>query len=110
VAVLAGIFAPQIVRYALAPGLFADPAIFQLTVNLLRIQLASAVIFALGALVMGILNTHQVFLIPALTPAMYQIGWIIGILVLRPGWVSMAWPGGSLSVHHFISCCKSHRC
>ncbi len=93
VAVLAGIFAPQIVRYALAPGLFADPAIFQLTVNLLRIQLASAVIFALGALAMGILNTHQVFLIPALTPAMYQIGWIIGILVLAPrmGVYGLAW-------------------
>jgi putative peptidoglycan lipid II flippase len=93
VAVLAGIFAPQIVRYALAPGLSADPAIFTMTVNLLRIQLGSAVIFALGALAMGILNAHQVFLIPALTPAMYQIGWIIGVLVLVPvmGIYGLAW-------------------
>jgi putative peptidoglycan lipid II flippase len=93
IAFLAGIFAPQIVRYALAPGLSADPAIFTMTVSLLRIQLASAVIFALGALTMGILNAHQVFLIPALTPAMYQIGWIIGVLVLAPrmGVYGLAW-------------------
>jgi putative peptidoglycan lipid II flippase len=93
VAILAGIFAPQIVRYALAPGLSTDPALFTLTVSLLRIQLASAVIFALGALAMGILNAHQVFLIPALTPAMYQIGWIIGVLVLAPkiGIYGLAW-------------------
>lgn len=93
VAALAGIFAPQIVRYALAPGLSADPALFAMTVSLLRIQLASAVIFALGALAMGILNAHQVFLIPALTPAMYQIGWIIGALVLAPtmGVYGLAW-------------------
>ena len=45
IAVLAAIFAPQIVKYALAPGLATDPVLFPLTVNLLRIQLASAVLF-----------------------------------------------------------------
>jgi putative peptidoglycan lipid II flippase len=90
---LAGLFAPQIVRYALAPSFSADPALFSLTVDLLRIQLASAVIFALGALSMGILNAHQVFLIPALTPAMYQLGLIFGVLVLVPalGVYGLAW-------------------
>jgi putative peptidoglycan lipid II flippase len=83
-AALAAIFAPQISRYLLVPGFADDPFLLRLTVNMLRIQLSSAVIFALGGLVMGILNANQVFLIPALTPAMYQIGLIFGVLVLAP--------------------------
>src|SRR5512137_1793687 len=83
-AALAAIFAPQITRYLLVPGFAGDPILLKLTVDLLRIQLGSVIIFALGGLVMGILNAHQVFLIPALTPAMYQIGLIFGVLVLVP--------------------------
>ena len=92
-ALLAALFAPQVVRYALAPGLAEDPALFALTVSLLRIQLASAVLFGLGGLVSGILNAHQVFLIPALTPAMYQLGIIFGTLALAPamGIHGLAW-------------------
>ncbi len=92
-AVIAFFLAPQIVRYALAPGLAEDPALQALTVNLLRIQLVSAVLFGLSGLVMGILNSHQVFLIPALTPAMYQLGMIFGVLALAPkiGIHGLAW-------------------
>ena len=92
-AALAAIFAPQIVHYALAPGFSSDPALFSLTVNLLRIQLASAVLFGLGGLIVGILNAHQIFLIPALTPSMYQLGMIFGVLVLAPtmGIYGLAW-------------------
>jgi putative peptidoglycan lipid II flippase len=36
-------------------------------------------------LIAGILNSHQVFLVPALTPSMYQLGMIFGVLVLAPG-------------------------
>jgi putative peptidoglycan lipid II flippase len=82
---LAAIFAPQIVRYALASGFSTrDPALVKLTVNLLRIQLVAAVFFGLGGLAMGILNSYQIFLIPALTPSMYQLGLIFGVLVLSP--------------------------
>ena len=83
-AALAAIFAPQIVRYLLAPGFSDDPGQFALTVSLLRVQLFSAVLFGLSGLVMGILNSHQVFLVPALTPSMYQFGLIFGVLVLAP--------------------------
>jgi putative peptidoglycan lipid II flippase len=83
-AVVAAVFAPQISRYLLVPGFADDPVLLKLTVDLLRIQLGSVVIFALGGLAMGILNAHQVFLIPALTPAMYQIGLILGVVVLSP--------------------------
>ncbi|MDZ4159864.1 MAG: murein biosynthesis integral membrane protein MurJ [Anaerolineaceae bacterium] len=102
---LAAIFAPQVVRYILAPGFAAtDPAKAALTVTLLRIQLPSAVIFGLSGLVMGILNAHQHFLLPALAPSMYSLGWIFGSLVLAPrfGITGLAWGivfGASL---HFL--------
>lgn len=90
--ILAAVFAPQIVHNYLAPG-FSDPAQEQLTVQLMRIMLPSAAIFGISGLVMGILNSHQVFLAPALTPAMYRLGMIFGILVLSPrmGIYGLAW-------------------
>src|SRR5687767_1472247 len=92
-AVLLAVFAPQVVRYALAPGFSDNPEIFALTISLLRIQLISAVLFGLGGLIAGILNAHQVFLIPALTPAMYQVGIIFGAVFLSPrmGIYGLAW-------------------
>jgi len=92
-AILVAVFAPQVVRYALAPGLYTNPELFALTVSLLRIQLISAILFGLGGLIVGILNAHQVFLIPAVTPAMYQLGIIFGALVLAPsmGIYGLAW-------------------
>jgi putative peptidoglycan lipid II flippase len=92
-ALLAGIFAPSIVKYLLAPGFSSDAAKFALTVELLRIQLASVVLFGLGGLLVGILNAHQIFFVPALTPSMYQLGLIFGVLVLGPrmGIRGLAW-------------------
>ncbi len=90
---LIGIFAPQVVRFALAPGFAADPELFSLTIALLRIQLISAVLFGLGGVIIGILNAHQVFLTPALTPAVYQLGIIFGAVFLAPsmGIYGLAW-------------------
>lgn len=92
-AILVAVFAPQVVRYALAPGLSSDPQIFTLTIALLRIQLISAVLFGIGGLIVGILNAHQIFLLPALTPAFYQIGIIFGAVALAPslGIYGLAW-------------------
>ena len=88
---LAFIFAPQVVHYILAPGF--SPENSTLTANLLRVQVISSVIFGLSGLVMGILNSHQRFLLPALAPAMYQFGWIMGIFLLKPslGIFGLAW-------------------
>lgn len=92
-ALLLAFFAPQVVRYLLAPGLSTDQGLYALTVSLLRIQLISTVLFGLGGLLVGILNAHQIFLIPALTPALYQLGIIFGALVLAPsmGIYGLAW-------------------
>ncbi len=93
VAILTAIFAEPLVHYVLAPGFADNPVQEALTVNLLRIMLPSVVIFGLSGLVMGILNSHQVFFIPALTPAMYRLGMIFGVLFLTPrmGIYGLAW-------------------
>ncbi len=92
-AALAAVFAPQIVRHVIAPGFAADPGKEALTIELTRLMLPSAVLFGISGLVMGILNSHQRFFIPALTPAMYQIGMIFGVTVLSPklGIHGLAW-------------------
>jgi putative peptidoglycan lipid II flippase len=84
---LAALFARPIVVYLLASGFADDPAQLELTVQLARIMLPSAAIFGLSGLVMGILNSRQVFLIPALTPAMYPLGLSLGAVaaLLVPG-------------------------
>ena len=93
VAALAAIFAPLIVRYLIAPGFATDPAQEQLAVDLMRLMLPSAILFGISGLVIGILNSKQVFFLPALAPAMYQLGMIFGVLVLAPslGIYGLAW-------------------
>ncbi len=102
---LAAIFAEPLVRYVLAPGFADNPAIEALTVDLLRIMLPSAVIFGLSGLVMGILNSHQKFFIPALTPALYRLGMIFGVIFLAPkmGIFGLAWGVVIGAALHLIS-------
>lgn len=90
-AILASIFAPLIVSQLLAPGFNPQKQI--LTIHLLRILMPSVVIFGISGLVMGILNANQKFLVPALTPAMYALGMILGVLILSPtqGIDGLAW-------------------
>jgi putative peptidoglycan lipid II flippase len=83
-ALVSAVFADWVVRTILAPSYAADPDKLLLTVQLLRIQLPSTVLFGLSGLVMGILNVHQSFLFPALAPAMYSIGLSIGAALLAP--------------------------
>lgn len=84
IAILAAIFAPLIVRYLLAPGFATNPAQEALTVHLMRLMLPSAIFFGLSGLLIGILNSKQIFFLPALAPSMYQLGMIFGVLVLAP--------------------------
>jgi putative peptidoglycan lipid II flippase len=88
---LAAILARPIVQYILSAGF--SPEKQALTVSLLRIQSISIVFFGLSGLAVGVLNSHQKFLMPALAPAMYQLGQIFGVLVLAPrmGIYGLAW-------------------
>ena len=89
--IITAIFPRYVVRYVLAPG-FSNTEVL-LTAKLLRIQVISTIIFGISGLVMGALNAHQHFLLPAIAPAMYQVGWILGIFLLKPkiGIFGLAW-------------------
>lgn len=81
--VLAGliaIFAPLLVRTVIAPGF--TPAQQMLTTRLLRLMLLSSIIFGVSGVVMGALNAHQHFLLPALAPSVYNLAIIAGGVVL----------------------------
>lgn len=85
VSALAALSGRWLVTTILAPG-FTDPTQIALTVSLLRIMLLSSVIFGISGLIMGILNAQQHFATPALAPACYRLGWIIGVIFLVPRW------------------------
>ena len=77
------IFAEPLIQHVIAPG-FNDPQKWDLTANLMRLDLAAILIFSISGLVMAGLQANQHFLTPAMAPVMYNIGQIIGIVVLAP--------------------------
>jgi len=89
--IVSAVFAPQIIRYILAPDFSADQQ--TLAASLLRILLITPAIFGISGLTMGILNAHQRFLLPALAPSMYWLGMIFGLIFLVPsmGVYGLAW-------------------
>ena len=90
VSVVSAVFSTQIVQY-LAPDF--SPEKKQLTVSLLRILLISPTVFGVSGIIMGALNAHQKFLLPALASSMLWVGYIIGLLVFVPsmGIYGLAW-------------------
>jgi putative peptidoglycan lipid II flippase len=91
VSLAAFIFSHWIVVNALAIGFPPDQQ--ALTERILRVLLPSVVIFGVSGLVMGILNSHQKFLVPALTPSLYSIGCILGMWLFSSslGIFGLAW-------------------
>ncbi|HYG56132.1 MAG TPA: murein biosynthesis integral membrane protein MurJ [Burkholderiales bacterium] len=73
-----GMAAAPLIIYATAPGFAADPDKFALTVELLRITFPYIVFISLVALSAGILNTWNRFGVPAITPALLNIAFIVG--------------------------------
>jgi putative peptidoglycan lipid II flippase len=68
--------------YALAPGFFDVPGKAELTVQLTRIMIPFLLLIAMAAEAMGILNARNVFGIPALASAFFNVGSIVGGLLL----------------------------
>jgi putative peptidoglycan lipid II flippase len=81
-AVVLVIFAEPFVQVVVAPGF--SSAQQALTANLMRINLIAMLIFVVSGLVMSGLQAHQHFLFPGLASIFYDIGQIIGVLVLTP--------------------------
>lgn len=80
---LAALFAPGLVR-----TFYGDfsPAQQALTVELMRWMLISTVIFGASGVLMGILNAHQHFFLPALAPVFYNVAIILAAWFLGPAW------------------------
>ncbi len=55
-----------------------------LMANLTRIMAAAQLFFGFSSFLTGIIQSNQRFLIPALSPILYNLGIIIGIIVLGP--------------------------
>jgi putative peptidoglycan lipid II flippase len=78
VAAALGIAAAPLIVYLTAPGFAAEPEKFALTVQLLRITFPYIAFISLVALAAGILNTWNRFSIPAITPALLNVSFIVG--------------------------------
>ena len=81
--VLGWLFAPQLVGL-FAGGFAKVPDKLELTVQLTRIMLPFLPVVALAAAAMGMLNARNVFFMPALAPALLNIGMIVFGLALLP--------------------------
>lgn len=80
--VLLGIFNASWIVETIAGGFSTQPGKFELTVLLTRIMLPFLLLVALAAVAMGMLNCHGKFFIPALAPAIFNVGSILVALSL----------------------------
>jgi putative peptidoglycan lipid II flippase len=81
---LIGVLAAPFVVQLSAPGFAADAQKFELTTALLRITFPYIFFISLVSLAGGILNTYSKFMVPALTPALLNISFIVFALWLAP--------------------------
>ena len=78
---IAALIAPWLIGHVVAPQ-FAESQV-ALTAMLMRIMLMSTVIFGVSGLLMGVLQSNDEFLAPAIAPSLYQLGMIFGATVLN---------------------------
>lgn len=77
------LFSPSLVSLV-APGFLSHPEQFQLTVSLTRVLFPFIFLVGLSACAMGVLNTLQHFLMPALGPALLNLCMIASFFFLVP--------------------------
>ena len=94
-AALAGILAAWPIVWISAPGFAGDPVKFDLTVRMLRITFPYIAFISLVALSAGLLNTWNRFSVPAITPALLNVSFIVFALAFAdffdPPVVALAW-------------------
>jgi putative peptidoglycan lipid II flippase len=73
-----GMVAAPLIIYVTAPGWHDDPDKFALAVSMLRITFPYIVFISLVSLAAGILNTWSRFSVPAITPALLNVSFIVG--------------------------------
>lgn len=81
-AIAAALLARPLVATLIAPGF--SPAQQALTAQLMTLMLLAPIIFGLSGIIMGILNSFQHFLAPALAPVLYNLMILLGAWFLAP--------------------------
>lgn len=84
VVVVTAVFAPGFVQFFFNQKIAEAPEILPQTVRLVRIMLASTIIFGVSGVVMGALQARQHFLMPAIAPILYNLGIIVGGFFIKP--------------------------
>jgi len=79
---IVGLAAPWLVTNILLTD--SSPQTQQLTAEMIRLMMVTPVIFAISGLVMGILQSHGLFLLPSVAISMNNIGIMIGALAIAP--------------------------
>lgn len=82
---LVWVLAPNLTRWFYGGAGF-DAHSLELTTQLTRIFLLSPLLLGLGGLAMALLNARHHFALPALAPALYNVGIIGGALIVAPRW------------------------
>ena len=95
IAALIGVLTAPLIVYLSAPGFTADPAKFDLTVRMLRITFPYIAFISLVAFSAGVLNTWNHFSVPAITPALLNVSFIVAAVLFAqyfdPPVVALAW-------------------
>lgn len=90
-AVLGMLLAEPLVR--LVASSYAEvPGKLELTVTLARVMFPFLVMVAVAVAFMGMLNALRHFFIPALSPALFNVGAILGAVLLVPLMPAAGWP------------------
>lgn len=85
IAVCCGIlyfFVPQLIHHVIAPGFTGQP--YADTVILTKLFLLSPIIFTASSVFGSVLNSLNRFLMVSIAPVLYNVGIMVGILVLYP--------------------------
>lgn len=80
--IVVALFADPLVQYVLLPQ--SSPEIQALTANMTRMMMITPFLFAMSGLIMGILQSHGLFLLPSIAISMNNIGIMIGALFIAP--------------------------
>jgi putative peptidoglycan lipid II flippase len=75
-----GVVAAPLLVYVSAPGFAADAEKFELTAAMLRVTFPYIFFISLVSLAGGILNTWSKFAVPAFTPTLLNVAFIVGAL------------------------------
>jgi len=95
VAAALGVAGAPLIVHISAPGFADEPEKFALTVELLRITFPYILFISLVALAAGVLNSWSRFAVPALTPALLNVSFIVAALFFAehfdPPVLALAW-------------------